>query len=298
MGQHQIQKQLLQNFSFEGSQPNSRETWYLNTVHYQPAKRSIRSVGFFEVACSEDVDRYITDLEDGFKDSLQRLSRGDFDKADVGRGIYDFIAMHYVRSQAFRLQIEYIVDQRSGLTQQQTEAERHRLSSHQDIEVFSDLVDNVSRTLTHYLLCPLVMTELPSFLTSNKIMCASTVESDERETFVWFPIAPSIGLCLMSDGHAGQILGPIVEVHHQFGRIRFTKSSEAPQLRCQAPSPQEGNAEFVNTLNRMMIEGSTELYAADRNAMDSALRTAALPTGYRYQPTADNRAEEHGPTTN
>ena len=297
MGQHQIQKQLLENFSFEGRQPNSRETWYLDTVRYQPAKRSIQNVGFFEVACSEDVDRYMTDLEDGFKNSLQRLSRGDFDKADAGRGIYDFIAIHYVRSQACRLQIEYIVE-RSGLTQQQMEAERHRLSSHQDIEVFSDLVDNVSRTLTHYLLCPLVMTEPRSFLVSNKIMCASTVESDERETFVWFPIAPSIGLCLMSDGYVGQILGPIVEVHHQSGRIRFAKSSEAPWLRCQAPSPQEGNAEFVNTLNRMMIIGSTELYAADRNAMDSALRTAELPTGYRYQPTADNRTEEHGPTTN
>ena len=131
-----------------------------------------------------------------------------------------------------------------------------------------------------------VMTESPSLLTSNKIMCASTVESDERET-----------LCLVSDGHAGQILGPNVEVHHQFGRIRFAKSPEAAWLRCQAPSPQDGNAEFVNTLNRMMIEGSTELYAADRNAMDSTLRTAELHTEYQYHPTVDNRAEEQGLTT-
>ena len=55
--------------------------------------------------------------------------------------------------------------------------------------------------------------------------------------------------------------------------------------------------EFVNTLNGMMIEGSTELYAADRNAMDSALRTAELHTEYQYHPTVDNRAEEQGLTT-
>ena len=290
VGQHQIQKQILRNFSVEGRQPNSRVTWYLSTEGYQPAKRSIGKVGYFEVGCSEAVDRYITEREDRFKHSLKRFSHGHFDRADVGREIYEFIAMHYVRSQACRLQIEFIVDncrQRSGLTQQQTEAERYRLSSHQDVEVFSNLVDNASSTLTHYLLCPLVMTGPHVFLTSDKIMCASTVESDERETFVWFPIAPSIGLCLLSNDYAGQILGPIVEVHHQFGQIRFAKSPDAPWLRCQAPSPQEGNEEFVNTLNRMMIEGSTELYAADRNAIDSALRTAELPIGYQYQPPPD-----------
>ena len=34
---------------------------------------------------------------------------------------------------------------------------------------------------------------------------------------------------------------------------------------------------------------STEISAADRDAIDSALRTAELPTGFRYQPAADNR---------
>ena len=293
MGQHRIQQQLLRNFSFVGRQPNSRESWYLNTSSYRPAERSIRGVGIFKVDCSKGVDDYITDLENGFKDTLHRFSRGDFTKADVGREIYDFIAMHYVRSQACRLQITHVVDkcrQTSGLTQQQAETELHRLTSHKDVGVFRDLVNSVSGTLTHYLLCPLVLSEPQSFLTSDKIMCASTAESAQRETFVWFPLSPSTGLCLMSDGHAGQILGPVVEVDRQSGRISFAKSPEAQWLRCQAPSPQEGGAEFVNTLNRMMIEGSTELYAADQNAMDSALRTAELPTGYRYLPTGDNRA--------
>ena len=292
MGQHRIQRQILRNFSFGGRQPNSRETWHLNKSSYCPTERSIRGVGVFSVDCSEDVDDYITNLENGFKDSLRRFSQGDFTKADVGREIYDFIAMHYVRSQACRMQIAYVVGkcgQTSGLTQQQAETELHRLTSHQDLGVFRDLVDSASRTLTHYLLCPLVMTGAGSFLTSDKIMCASTAESEQRETFVWFPLAPSIGLCLMSDGHAGQILGPIVEVDCQFGRISFAKSPEAPWLRCQAPSPQEGGEEFVKTLNRMMIEGSTEVFAVDRDAMELALQTAEFPTGYRYRPTAEAR---------
>ena len=61
-------------------------------------------------------------------------------------------------------------------------------------------------------------------------------------------LSPSVGLCLVSDGHAGQIPGPVVEVDHRFRRIGFAKLPEAQWLRCQAPSPQEGSAEFVNTL--------------------------------------------------
>ena len=288
MGQHQIQRQILRNFSFEGRQPNSRETWILTTSGYQPISRSVDRVGFFKVDCSEDVDDYITDLENGFKDSLRWFSRGDFTKADAGREVYDFIAMHYVRSQACRLQIEHVVNkcrQESRITQQEAEAELHRLASHQDAAVFRDLVDSVSRTLTNYVLYPQLITGPWPFVTSDKIMCASTVESGQRETFVWFPISPSVGLCLMSDGHAGQILGPVVEVNRQTRRIGFAKSPEARWLRCQAPSPQRGSEEFVNTLNRMMVKGSTELYAADHDAMDSALQIAELPTGYRYQPT-------------
>ena len=290
MGQHRIQRQILQNFSFEGRQINSRETWWLNKASHRPAPRSIRRVGFFEVDCSEEVDGHITELENGFKDPLHRFSRGGFSRADVGREIYDFIAMHYVRSQACRLQIEHVVDKcrhSLGLSQEQAEAEYERLTTHQDIGVFQDLVDGVSRTLTHYLLCPQIITGPSSFLTSDKIMCASTAESEQRETFVWFPLSPNTGLCLVSDGHAGQMLGPIVEVNRQTGRIGFGKSPEAQLLRCQAPSPQEGDAEFVNTLNRMMLQGSTELYATDRQSLDSALGFGELPTGFRYRP-ADN----------
>ena len=288
MGQHQIQRQILRNFSFEGRQPNSRETWLLTTSGYQPTSRSVDRVGFFEVDCSEDVDQYITDLENGFKDSLRRFSRGAFNKVDVGREVYDFIAMHYVRSQACRHQIEHVVNkcrQDSRLTQQEADAELHRLASHQDAAVFRGLVDSTSRTLTHYMLYPLLLTGPWPFVTSDKIMCVSTVESEKRETFVWFPISPSVGLCLRSDGHAGQILGPIVAVNRQSRRIGFAKLPEAQRLRCQAPSPQEGSEEFVNTLNGMMVQGSAKLFASDRDVIDSALRISELPTGYQYQPT-------------
>ena len=135
------------------------------------------------------------------------------------------------------------------------------------------------------MLYPVSLTGPWPFVTSDKIMCAITVESEERETFVWFPISPSVGLCLKSDGHAGQILGPIVEVNRQSRRIGFAKLAEAQWLRCQEPSPQEGSEDFVNTLNGMMVQGSTQLFASDRNAMDSALRIAELSTGYQYQPT-------------
>ena len=297
MGQHRIQRQILQNFSLQGRQPNSRETWWLNKVGHRPARRSIRRVGFFEVDCSEEVDSYITDLENRFKDPLHRFSQGRFARTDVGREIYDFIAMHYVRSQACRLQIEHVVHRcrhDSGLPKEQAEREYDRLTSNQDFEVFQYLVEGVSRTLTHYLLCPTIVTGSGSFVTSDKIMSARTVESGHRETFVWFPLSPTMGLCLISDGHAGQILGPVVEVNHQSGRIGFARLPEAEWLRCQAPSQQEGSEEFFNTLNGMMVEGSTELYATDRDAMDSALLAADSSNEFNYRPRGVERAPTFG----
>ena len=292
MGQHRVQRQLLRKFSFNGQQMNSRETWYLNTKGHRPGRRSTSRVGFFEVDCSKEVDGYITTHENKFKERLHRFSQGEVIRSDVGRDLYDFIAMHYVRSEACRRQIEYMVDEcrrHVRLTKPQAELDYKRLLSHQDAEVFDDLVDSVSRVLTHYVICPVEFTGPWSFLTSDKIVCASTTESEQRTTVVWFPISPSIGLYLDSEGYGGQILGPTV-VNRRLGRIGFAKVPEAQWLRCQAPAPQEGSAEVVNALNGMMVEGSSELYAADLAAMDSSLRTSERPTGYRYRP-----AEGSGP---
>ena len=288
MGQHRIQRQILQNFSFQGRQPNSREIWWLNKMGHRPARRSIRRVGFFEVDCSEEVDNRITDLEDRFKDPLRRFTQGRFARSDVGREIYDFIAMHYVRSQACCLQIEHVLHRRHhdlGLSQEQAAKEYNRLTSHQDLGVFQDLVEGVARTLTHYLLCPIIVTGSGSFITSDKIMSSSIVESGQRETFVWFPLSSTMGLCLISDGHTGQILGPVVEVDRQSGQIGFGRLPESEWLRCQAPTSQEGREEFFNTLNGMMVGGSTELYATDRHTMDSALLASESPNEFEYRPT-------------
>ena len=290
MGQHRIQRQILQNFSFQGRQKKSRETCWLEKNSFKPQPRSIKKVGFFEVGCSDRVDQYITDLEDGFKDKLSRFSRGEFARTDVGRETYDFIAMHYVRSQACRLQIQYMVTkiwQDALLTQPQVEEEYQRLTLHQDLQVFRDLVDSVARTLTYYMLCPMLITGPSQFLTSDKIIYAGQTGSKERENFVWFPLSPSIGLSLTSEGSTGQILGP-TEVSRAYGRINFLKLPESPYLRCQAPSPQETSAEAVTAFNQLMVRGSTELYAVNSFTIDSTLRYDDGPTGYRYTPTADN----------
>ena len=187
MGQHRIQRQILLNFSFEGRQPNAREVWSLQAGGYKPAQRSIRKVGFFQIQCSPDVDSYITRLEDRFKDSLPKFSDGSFDRADVGRDMYDFLAMHYVRSFACRIQIEHMVGEfwrRSMLSQPQAESEYIRLTSNQDVRVFHQLVDSVARVLTHYLVAPVVITGSRPFITSDKVMNAAVVESETRQTLV------------------------------------------------------------------------------------------------------------------
>ena len=292
MGQHRIQKQILKNFSFEGRQLNSREVWCLKASGFEPKARSIGGVGFFEIDCSEEVDEYIRTLENKFKESLSRFGCSELTRTDFGREVYEFIAMHYVRSQAYRIQIEHVVREcrrNSGLTQPQAEAEYKRLTSHQDVAVFRNLVDCASRTLTHYVMYPVVIKGSLSFVTSDKIMYAGGIESEQLETFVWFPLSPSTGLSLKSEGHAGQILGPNLEVNPSLGRMRFAKSPEALILRCQKPSPQEGSSEFVDALNGLMVHGSRELYAVNRSAVDSTLRSAEHPSGYQYQPIPDNK---------
>ena len=287
MGQHRIQKQILRNFSFEGRQRNSREIWCLTSDGYRPASRSIRRVGFFEVDCSEEVDEYITRLEGLFKESLRRFSHGEFARKDFDRPLYDFIALHYIRSQACRLQIRHMVDrfrQSDLLTQAQADTEHNRLTAHQDLAVFDDLVDSVSRMLTHFVVHPISTFGPWSFATSDKVMYVGVRESGSRETFVWFPLSPSAGLMLNSDGHVGQILGPL-RVYRQLGRVEFAKVSEADVLRSREPSPQEIPKETVAILNGMMVQGSTQLYAAGLSAIGSALRASEEPTGYWFQPT-------------
>ena len=288
MAQHRTQRQILKNFSFKGRQPNSRETWCLSTNGYQPSQRSVNRVGLFEVDCSKDVDEYITALEDRFKMPLERFGRGVFEKADFGRDIYDFIAMHYVRSRAFRRQIEYIVDfacRDLGLAYPDAEAEYKRLTAHRDVRLFAGFVDRVAAALTHFMLYPVVITNPSSFVASDKIIYAGRVESEQRQTMVWFPLSPTTGLFLDSEVRAGQILGPRILVDSWLRRIIFEPEPEAPLLRCQEPSPQEVGSEFINTLNGMMVQGSKELYAAERSHIDSALHNAQLPTGYRYSPS-------------
>ena len=284
MGQHRIQRQILSNFSFDGRQSNAKEVWCLKAEGHNPTPRSIRRVGFFHIECSSNVDSYITALEDGFKDSLPRLASGDFDREDVGRGLYDFLAMHYVRSLACRGQIEHMVRKlwrESHLSHPEAEAEYVRLSSHQDVKVFHQLVDNVARVLTHYLVVPVVITGSRPFITSDKVMSAAVVVSETRQTLVWFPLSPSSGLLLESPANGGQLLGPFA-VDSQLGRAIPQKIPEAPLLRCQEPMPNAGSEAQFGVLNGMMVRGSTELYSTDRTLIDSALISADGPTGYRF----------------
>ena len=293
MGQHRIQRQILQSFSFQGRQ-KSREAWWLRKDSFKPQPRSIRGVGFFDVACSDGVDQYITDLEAGFKDKLFRFSRGEFAEADVGRETYDFIAMHYVRSRACSLQIQHMVREcwRTGmLTQPQAEQEYRRLTSHQDLRVFRDLVNSVAGVLTHYVLRPLLITGPSQFLTSDKILYAGQDGSKERRNFVWFPLSPWTGLCLTSDDRTGQVLGPI-EVNRTLGEISFIKIPESTYLRCQEPELQEQSAEVFTAYNQLLVQGSTELYAAELSTIHFALSYRDFPTGYRYTP-----AKENGPVS-
>ena len=296
MGQHRTQRQILRNFSFEGHQPNSRVTWWLSGSSYCPSERSVNRVGLFEVDCSDQVDDYITDLEDSFKESLQRFSHGVFQRTDFGRHVYDFVAMHYVRSRAFLRQIQHVVDvaQRDlGLTYPQAEAEYKRLTAHQDVEIFRGFVDGVASALTYFMLYPVVITNDNSFITSDKIIYAGMVDSDKRETVVWFPLSPTTGLLLDSEIHVGQILGPNIVADQWDGRILFGQEPEAAILRCQEPAPQQVGLEFIDNLNGMMVQGSKEIYAAERSHIHSALRNAKLPTGYRYQPTPQTGSNEY-----
>ena len=184
MGQHRIQRQLLKAFSFQGRQLNSREIWWLKTDGQQPVSRSIARVGYFQVDCSKGVDDYITTLEDNFKERLRQFSKGTFTRTNVGREIYDFVAMHYVRSThlIYKLNTSSVnVGGTRGLPVYKPKRNTHGSPRIKMSEVFRDLVDSVARTLTHYILYPLVTTGQQLFLTSDKIIYAGKFDVGQQK---------------------------------------------------------------------------------------------------------------------
>ncbi len=116
-------------------------------------------------------------------------------------------------------------------------------------------------------------------------MYAGRIESETQETIVWFPLSLSAGLCLKSHGHVGQILGPFASVDRNSGRVNFDAVREAPRLRCKEPTPHDVSDAFFDTVNGNMVQGSRELYSADRNEIDAALKNAMRPSGFKYDPT-------------
>ena len=236
------------------------------------------------------VDSLITDLENRFKDQLDRFGKGSFEVRDFGRPLYNFIGMHYVRSHACTLQIRHVLDKfvnASRLSPAQADAEFQRLALHQDPSVFKGLVNSVASTLTGYEIHPVVITGPQEFITSNKIVYAGLVESEHR-TMVWFPLSPKTGLSLFSDFRAGQILGPVVMVNSTTGRVSFNSPPEPPILKSYAPSPQAGDPRAIKTLNGLMVPGSSELFGTNREVIDDAIAYSELATGdasgYAYKP--------------
>ena len=49
MGQHRIQRAMLNNFAFAGPQMNSKMVWALEANGQRPYRKSTRNTGFFEI---------------------------------------------------------------------------------------------------------------------------------------------------------------------------------------------------------------------------------------------------------
>lgn len=202
MGQHQVQARILRNFSFPGPQQGSKLVWTLDKDASRPTAKSHLRTGFFRVACSGEVDKFITNEENKHAYLIDKLSDDPtgLPTPQEARQICDWVALQYARAKALDNQIAHILkaeETTSKLAQHQIQKERDRLTSRQDLATFQEITKALSKTLTKMVIRPMVTQSQRQFITSDTIAYVGTNEST-RLTALWLPLTPNTGIAAYS----------------------------------------------------------------------------------------------------
>lgn len=286
MGQHRIQRALLNNFAFPGTQKKSMMTWTLDTKMQRPHRKSTKKTGFFETTCSPEVDELITRAEQDFLPVLIDLREGHFSTFHNDqhlRTLIQFVSFHYVRSNAFNNQISHLTETLAGIGQMSADeatAESTRLTSHQHRETYIELTNAVASCLTHFTFAPLTVTGTSNFITSDNIV--GVFLTPDKRTVVWFPVGTRHGIWATNDRSSKQILGPTTTSK---GHITFTGIPESPILSIQDTPPHERDDKFFATVNSSIAKGSNVLFAHAKEDIDLTITFGTENTSqYIYTP--------------
>ena len=290
MGQHRIQRAMLNNFAFAGPQMNSKMVWVLEANGQRPYRKSTRNTGFFDIECSPGVDELVSRAEQHFRPVLTDLGKGNFSSFHNGeqhRKLIHFIAFHYVRSNSFSNQVSHltaILCDHGLLSPDQAALEAARLTSHQHRETYIDLTNAVASCLTYFTFFPLTITGASNFITSDNILGVSQTPS--KGTSIWFPVGSHHAILAEDESSTKQILGP-TKVSN--GRITFLGVPESPILKIQDTTPHEREARFFASMNSYVAKGSKVLFAHTKEDIDLAITSGTEDMSqYVYTPPSRN----------
>lgn len=290
MGQHRVQRALLNNFAFPGHQKNSMMVWTLDAKERRPHRKSVKKTGFFDTECSPQVDKLITRAEQEFLPVLTELGKGNFRPFHNGVGhrkMIQFIAFHYVRSNTFNNQIAHLTTmlvKQGYLSPDQAKFEAARLTSHQHRKTYIELTAAVASCLTYFTISPITVTGSSNFITSDNIL--AVFQNRSTGTGIWFPIGPRHGIWAEDETSTKQILGPTPVVN---GRISFPGIHERPFLAFQDTPPHEREEHFFATANSVIAKSSQYLFAHAKEDIDLAITSGSEDTSqYIYVPPHHN----------
>ncbi len=281
MGQHRVQRALLQSFGFPGSQPNSTEVWHLARDSYEPRRRSVRRTGLFEIPCAPSVDKIITEMENDLKDVLKVNDEAELHRLDdplLHRSLLDFAALHYVRGESFlkslyKILVEYNLWDADPFYRKYARREDPRL--------FLSGVKAVGDSLTFDRLDP--AKSKGQFITSDHIVVSLNPPVNRGETGLWtlFPISKNLMLRFISDSRSA--LAGLWARNPATNELEIASAGQSPLLT-RNPDAAELTARQVVEFNCLMAQGSNNLYAPTRESIDACLSRLGNDSQYRYKP--------------
>ncbi len=281
----------MELFSFEGDR-GEPQTWFLGRRNRRPHRRPIDQVGFFEFDGAREIDNYIAGAQRGLESVVSSVVGGREPASGDWDAIIDYVAVHFVRSQARAVQIQLELNRLladSAITPTQAQDQFDRLRTNRDVDLFRRLVECAAASFSQCLSVMVVASGQRGFITSEKVI-HTTFDPDEvgrvANHQVWMPFAPSVGMLLRADGPADPILRL---APGRAGALEVSGLPRAPQIK-GAPKPLEMDDAQADALNGLMLAGARRLFATDPQDIDAAIRFATgrygIQSPFRYRPAS------------
>ena len=290
MGQHPIDRKLMEHFAFPAPRSPMPHVWYLGGQNRRPQIRPVASVAKFELDCSPEVDHYIASMQNRFAQATVRIAGGSEVEAADWMAMIDCIAIHAVRSPILWTQLASELNrlvEAGSVTQSQASAEFERLIGHRDLSLFKLLVQCAAATFSNLVARLAIPKVDQEFVTGDSVIQISADTQDlipGTGVLTWFPMGPYVGLMIYGEERWSPIVGLSVDGERP-GTVKPTGPPRRLEIRAPTEEPLEIEAGGFNSL---IAFSGRKVFARSREAIDAALAKGVefeeYDTHFTYRP--------------